>query len=476
MTKPILTEADLAPYIFDEHAEIFDQQLGIQRARGAKDLPLEVQLTLARDVGHGLCYVANHPAHGWYSCWSQGQGAVISPIEIAPTARDMLEKVCLAFEAATGWEGPPWRTPANELRPVKDILADLKHLFREIGDGWNLARVAGILPAAVARRFTNPELVGPDHIARVAEFFAARGNPENEISGPTFDVPEGAYMGMPNGERIPIKTGAQTVVEIAAQIPGATVVNQTTIRAPGPVTERLSIESMNKPFVIFDGLQGSISAEALKAITERKMRDVAKTTRDDDPVADPFALPPGETFKISAPQFVGEMPKALLYPDRELTPEERKERAAILARSFPPPVIDQSFVETVRVPAPSIEPVLTMDGYEAASKTTAVYPKLSISIDDGPLIDVPWLYPLLGIVGEVSELAELAKKLLRDDKGVLTDERRAKMQKELGDVVWYIPRMAEALGSRFAKIASDNLTKLFSRKARNVLHGDGSDR
>jgi NTP pyrophosphatase (non-canonical NTP hydrolase) len=87
-----------------------------------------------------------------------------------------------------------------------------------------------------------------------------------------------------------------------------------------------------------------------------------------------------------------------------------------------------------------------------------------------------WLYYVLGILGEAGELSEKVKKLFRDHNGVLTDQYREEILKELGDILWYVSRLAVVLGSSLAKIALMNLFKLKSRKKRNKIHGDGDNR
>jgi NTP pyrophosphatase (non-canonical NTP hydrolase) len=68
------------------------------------------------------------------------------------------------------------------------------------------------------------------------------------------------------------------------------------------------------------------------------------------------------------------------------------------------------------------------------------------------------------------------KKALRDDGGVLTEERRAALAAELGDVLWYAAQLATEAGLDLDEIAEDNLAKLLSRKERNVLQGSGDTR
>jgi NTP pyrophosphatase (non-canonical NTP hydrolase) len=108
---------------------------------------------------------------------------------------------------------------------------------------------------------------------------------------------------------------------------------------------------------------------------------------------------------------------------------------------------------------------MDLSKYQRQSRRTAEYPREA------------WLaYPALGLAGEAGEVAEHAKKAIRDDAGKVSDERRAAMSKELGDVLWYVAQLATELGLDLDEIARQNLEKLFSRQARGVLSGSGDDR
>jgi NTP pyrophosphatase (non-canonical NTP hydrolase) len=108
---------------------------------------------------------------------------------------------------------------------------------------------------------------------------------------------------------------------------------------------------------------------------------------------------------------------------------------------------------------------MDLSEYQRQSRRTAEYPREA------------WLaYPALGLAGEAGEVAEHAKKAIRDDGGKVSDERRAAMSKELGDVLWYVAQLATELGLDLDEIAKQNLEKLFSRQARGVLSGSGDDR
>lgn len=117
------------------------------------------------------------------------------------------------------------------------------------------------------------------------------------------------------------------------------------------------------------------------------------------------------------------------------------------------------------------------DKYQEDVSPTAKYPKVKIIIDDGEPIDVPWFYPLLGLLGETGELAEKFKKLVRDKNGVFDDiEHVGLFQKEVGDVLWYTNRLALALGSTLRDVARQNVDKLLSRLSRGKIGGSGDTR
>jgi NTP pyrophosphatase (non-canonical NTP hydrolase) len=106
---------------------------------------------------------------------------------------------------------------------------------------------------------------------------------------------------------------------------------------------------------------------------------------------------------------------------------------------------------------------MTLNEYQEGATKTALYPDAGKNL----------IYPILGLCGESGELAEKMKKLIRDDAGILTDERKMLMKKELGDVLWYVSQIARELDTNLDEIATENLTKLASRMERGTLHGDG---
>ena len=109
---------------------------------------------------------------------------------------------------------------------------------------------------------------------------------------------------------------------------------------------------------------------------------------------------------------------------------------------------------------------MLLSDYQSRSRATAVYPGAGDNL----------LYPTLGLCGEAGEVAEKIKKMVRDDGGVLSDERRGALAKELGDVLWYVAQIATEAGLDLDDVAGDNLAKLLSRQQRQVLQGSGDDR
>ncbi|HEX4799161.1 MAG TPA: nucleoside triphosphate pyrophosphohydrolase family protein [Candidatus Paceibacterota bacterium] len=91
-----------------------------------------------------------------------------------------------------------------------------------------------------------------------------------------------------------------------------------------------------------------------------------------------------------------------------------------------------------------------------------------------------FVYPALGLAGETGEVVEKIKKLIRDndtyDAAVVDVEKRAEIQKEMGDVLWYLAQLSTEFGMSFEDVAQMNIEKLASRKERGVLHGSGDNR
>lgn len=117
--------------------------------------------------------------------------------------------------------------------------------------------------------------------------------------------------------------------------------------------------------------------------------------------------------------------------------------------------------------------------YQKRTADTAIY---GLSINDafahnegvGQYLRVAYVSG--GICGEAGEIAEHVKKALRDDSMYFTPERVIKIQKEIGDLCWYVSQMCTELGLDLNLVMARNLEKLLDRKIRGKLQGSGDDR
>jgi NTP pyrophosphatase (non-canonical NTP hydrolase) len=109
---------------------------------------------------------------------------------------------------------------------------------------------------------------------------------------------------------------------------------------------------------------------------------------------------------------------------------------------------------------------LDFNEYQEKARSTAIYPNLGEN----------YIYPTLGLSGEAGEISEKIKKVIRDEEGYITVEKRSELEKELGDVLWYVANLASELGLKLEDVAKVNLTKLFDRKDRGKIKGSGDNR
>ncbi len=105
-----------------------------------------------------------------------------------------------------------------------------------------------------------------------------------------------------------------------------------------------------------------------------------------------------------------------------------------------------------------------MNKYQEQTRLTAKYPKEK-GLD----------YCTLGLVGEAGEIANKVKKVIRDNRPV-DDAFKADMKAEIGDVLWYVARLADELGISLQEVADYNMEKLLSRLERGVIGGSGDNR
>lgn len=95
--------------------------------------------------------------------------------------------------------------------------------------------------------------------------------------------------------------------------------------------------------------------------------------------------------------------------------------------------------------------------WQLATQATAVYPD-SFNKELSKLV-----YCALGLNGEAGEVADEIKKVIRNDNGIITPERREKLKLELGDVGWYWLRAIEEAGMTVEEVMGANIAKLTKR-------------
>lgn len=130
----------------------------------------------------------------------------------------------------------------------------------------------------------------------------------------------------------------------------------------------------------------------------------------------------------------------------------------------------------------------TLEEFQSRAMSTAEYrAKITAFVDlwlaEGEegrkkLIDLfCLLYAACGAAGEVGELCNQIKKVLRDDGGIPSDVRKEKLGGELGGVFWYTnAALPTELGISPSTAASSLLYELEKRRKAGTICGDGDKR
>lgn len=111
---------------------------------------------------------------------------------------------------------------------------------------------------------------------------------------------------------------------------------------------------------------------------------------------------------------------------------------------------------------------MSLEDYQKAAIETAIYP------GQGSFTGI--IYTTIKLNGEAGEVAEKVGKVMRDDQGHLSTEKREALILELGDVLWYLAALSKELGWSLESVAMANLQKLASRRNKGTLSGSGDDR
>jgi len=98
---------------------------------------------------------------------------------------------------------------------------------------------------------------------------------------------------------------------------------------------------------------------------------------------------------------------------------------------------------------------LTLAEYQQKATETAIYPEIG-KYPIGPM------YAVIGLCGEAGEVADQVKKSWRNEQ-LMSKARKANIEDEAGDVLWYLAQLATELDLSLEEIAVANLNKLASR-------------
>lgn len=120
------------------------------------------------------------------------------------------------------------------------------------------------------------------------------------------------------------------------------------------------------------------------------------------------------------------------------------------------------------VGAQAVEAVLKAEGLDDYQRQA-----MKVSRDGGQPPEaehMKWIMiAALGLCGEAGEVADNYKKLFEQDRPF----DRADLVKELGDVLWYVARIAAIEGIRLSEVAEANIAKLQARYPNGFVPGGG---
>lgn len=131
---------------------------------------------------------------------------------------------------------------------------------------------------------------------------------------------------------------------------------------------------------------------------------------------------------------------------------------------------------------------MTIKEYQEKTKETAVYYRWFSGMkvfevgegdttrNENKEIEMDWIYPIMGLAGEIGELLNKMKKVLRDDINQQDKKFVQSIKDEFGDIMWYVSQSCNEIGLDLEEIMAENVKKLQSRKERGKLKGSGDNR
>lgn len=95
---------------------------------------------------------------------------------------------------------------------------------------------------------------------------------------------------------------------------------------------------------------------------------------------------------------------------------------------------------------------------------------------DPAAISPPWVYYMVGIERKIKELSKMIKRKFWDQNGAFTNEDKRLIGLEIGDILWYLTRLAAVFGFSLAAVAARNMLKLAGQLEQNKIQGSGDGR
>ncbi len=108
---------------------------------------------------------------------------------------------------------------------------------------------------------------------------------------------------------------------------------------------------------------------------------------------------------------------------------------------------------------------MTPNDYQTFTATTAAYPECNALH-----------YIITGLAAEAGEVAGKYAKYLRGDNVGFWDEVADSIDKEMGDVLWFVSQWCNETGTTLEELMEANMVKLSARKLRGTICGEGDDR
>ena len=114
---------------------------------------------------------------------------------------------------------------------------------------------------------------------------------------------------------------------------------------------------------------------------------------------------------------------------------------------------------------------IEFDAYQKELPDSSWHPKGG-ETSKGEQIDI--VYHSLALCNESGEVAGVIKKVMRGDYELFSDETIEKLVYEMGDVLWYLARLADELGISLSTVAAMNLQKIRKRRETMGMRNAGS--